>query len=73
MDPMETHIRGFVQFLLNATVGDSNGYGIVDLNGGGGLGMVHFNECCSGGKGFLPVEKQGSIFGFGGVGHDIAQ
>ena len=35
--------------------------------------MVHINQCCLDGNGFLPIEKDGSIFGFGVGGHDIAQ
>ena len=44
MDPMETHVHGFRLFFLNTTVDESNGCGIVNLNGDGGLGVVHFNE-----------------------------
>ena len=35
--------------------------------------MVHSNDCCFYGNGFLPIEKEGSAFIFGGGVHDIAQ
>ena len=73
MDPVEMHAHGFRFVLLNTTVGESNGCGIANINGGGGMGVVHFNDRCLDGNGFLPFQKQGFVFGFSGGGYDIAQ
>ena len=70
LDPVEAHVDGFGSFLFDGFVGESDGGGVVDLHGGGRLGMTHFDECRSDGDGFLAVEESGSYFGLGGGRHD---
>ena len=42
LDPVIPHVHGFGLLLLNLLVCKSNGGGVVDLTGGGGLSMANF-------------------------------
>ena len=43
-DPMEAHVDGLGAAELHAAGGEADGGGVVDLDGGGWLGMAHFFE-----------------------------
>ena len=42
--PVETHVDGFGAFVLDLAVGEPGGSGVVDLHGGGRLGVAKFLE-----------------------------
>ena len=65
-DPVKTHIHGLGLLLFYCVVDDANGCGVVCLDGGGWLGMVHFFESSAKGGCFFGVEKKSSNFGFSG-------
>ena len=43
-DPMKAHVDGFGAAELHVAGGEADGGGVVDLDGGGRLGMAHFFE-----------------------------
>ena len=45
-DPVEEHVDFFRPFMLDGVVGKSNGCGVVNLYGSGGLGISEFFKCC---------------------------
>ena len=70
LDPVEAHVDGFGSFLFDGFVGKPDGGGVVNLDGGGRLGMAHSNEGGSDRDGLFTVEESGSNFCLGGGRHD---
>ena len=46
-EPPEAHVHGFEHLVHHGFVGDSNGGGVVALDGQGGLRPAHFHESVS--------------------------
>ena len=65
LDPVEVHVDSFGSFLFDGFVGKPDGGGVVDLDGGGRLGMAHLNEGCSDRDGLFAVEESGCNFYLG--------
>ena len=63
--PVESHVHGFGLLLLDGVVGNAHCGGIVCLDGGGSLGLVHFLEGGADGDCFLAIEEDGCNFSFG--------
>ena len=47
LEPPEAHVHGFEHLVHHGFVGDTNGGGVVALNGRGGLRPAHFHESVS--------------------------
>ena len=44
LDPVEAHVDGFSGLVLDTVVGEANRSGVVNLDGGCWLWVVHFGE-----------------------------
>ena len=69
-EPMKSHIHGLGAFGLDGIGHNTKGRGVVDLNGGWGLGMAHGFEELSLRDGLTRVDEECAEFGFGRRGHD---
>ena len=69
-NPVKAHVDGF---LFDANIGEANGCGIVNLDGGGWLGMAHFAEGETKGKGVFGGEEGGADFCFGCGAHHVLE
>ena len=71
LHPIEAHVDCFGALLLHRVVGETNGGGVVHLDGRGRLWMAHFGECSADGNGLLGVEIGGADFGLSCRAHDV--
>ena len=69
--PIKSHVDSFCSFHFNAGVRKADGGGVVDLDGGGWLGMPHFFEAHTEGEGISCGEEGGADFRFCGGAHHV--
>ena len=72
LQPVEAHVNRLRLTLLDLLVGEADCCGVIELDGGGGLGMAHFVEGSSDLCGILGVRESGGDFRFGGGAQDLA-
>ena len=62
LQPVEAHVNRLRLTLLDLLVGETDCCGVIELDGGGGLGMAHFVEGSSDLCGILGVRESGGDF-----------
>ena len=72
LEPVVVHVDGFGAPLLDGVVGEAGARGVVDLDGGGRLGMPEFFERCSDRYRFSGCHVGSRDFGFCGGPHHIS-
>ncbi len=59
--------------MLDSIIGDATGGGIVGDDGGCGLRIAHAVKCLPHDGSFFAVDKEGSVFGFGGCRGNVTE
>lgn len=72
VDLIEMHIHGLGLFLFNFLGSNAHYCGIFNLDRGGRLRVMNFNDGSSKENWLFPVEEEGTILSFRYGGHNIA-
>ena len=62
LDPVEVHVNGLGALLLHGAIGEAAGRSVVDLDGGGRLGVPEFDEGLPDGHTVLAIHVAGPNF-----------
>ena len=70
--PVEAHINGFGATLFDGVIDNATGGVVVGLKRGWRLGVTQFGQGHANWANILGIEKEGTQFGLGGAGNDLA-